>query len=70
MRCGGTVEQMDGGWWCRPTVLTNVDRSMKVMTEETFGPIMPVMSFATVAEAIDLANDTNLWTQCRSICRR
>jgi succinate-semialdehyde dehydrogenase / glutarate-semialdehyde dehydrogenase len=58
VRCGGTVEQIDGGWWCRPTVLTNVDRSMKVMTEETFGPIMPVMSFATVAEAIDLANDT------------
>ena len=58
VRCGGTVEQIDGSWWCRPTVLTNVDRSMKVMTEETFGPIMPVMPFATVAEAIELANDT------------
>jgi succinate-semialdehyde dehydrogenase / glutarate-semialdehyde dehydrogenase len=56
--CGGKVEEMDGGWWCRPTVLTQVDHSMKVMTEETFGPIMPVMTFSTVEEAINLANDT------------
>ncbi len=56
--CGGQVEEKDGGWWCSPTVLTQVDRSMKVMTEETFGPIMPVMPFSTVEEVIDLANDT------------
>ncbi|MGA7954304.1 MAG: aldehyde dehydrogenase family protein [Gloeobacterales cyanobacterium] len=58
VRCGGKVEDKDGGWWCRPTVLTQVNHSMKVMTEETFGPIMPVMSFSTVEEAIKLANDT------------
>jgi succinate-semialdehyde dehydrogenase / glutarate-semialdehyde dehydrogenase len=58
VRCGGKVEEREGGWWCRPTVLTQVDRSMKVMTDETFGPIMPVMPFSTVEEAIDLANDT------------
>jgi succinate-semialdehyde dehydrogenase/glutarate-semialdehyde dehydrogenase len=56
--CGGEVEEYSGGWWCRPTVLTGVDHSMKVMTEETFGPIMPVMSFATVEEAVNLANDS------------
>jgi succinate-semialdehyde dehydrogenase / glutarate-semialdehyde dehydrogenase len=58
VRCGGKVEEIDGGWWCRPTVLTQVDCAMKVMAEETFGPIMPVMSFSTVEEAINLANDT------------
>jgi succinate-semialdehyde dehydrogenase / glutarate-semialdehyde dehydrogenase len=58
VRCGGQVEQKDGGWWCRPTLLTQVDHSMRVMTEETFGPIMPVMPFSTVEEAIKLANDT------------
>jgi acyl-CoA reductase-like NAD-dependent aldehyde dehydrogenase len=31
---------------------------MKVMTEETFGPIMPVMPFSTIEEAVNLANDT------------
>jgi succinate-semialdehyde dehydrogenase / glutarate-semialdehyde dehydrogenase len=58
VHCGGNVESLEGGLWCRPTVLTNVNHSMKVMTEETFAPIMPVMSFSTVEEAIGLANDT------------
>ncbi len=58
VHCGGQVENKDGGWWCRPTVLTQVNHSMKVMTEETFGPIMPVMPFSTVEEAISLANST------------
>jgi acyl-CoA reductase-like NAD-dependent aldehyde dehydrogenase len=58
VHCGGKIEELDGGFWCRPTVLTHVNHSMKVMTEETFGPIMPVMPFSTVEEAIALANDT------------
>lgn len=58
VRCGGAVEELAGGLWCRPTVLTQVNHSMKVMTEETFGPIMPVMSFSTIEEAVQLANDT------------
>jgi acyl-CoA reductase-like NAD-dependent aldehyde dehydrogenase len=56
--CGGTVENLGGGYWCRPTVLTQVNHSMKVMTEETFGPIMPVMAVSSPAEAIQLANET------------
>lgn len=58
VRCGGTIEELGGGLWCHPTVLTHVDRSMQVMTEETFGPIMPVMPFSTIEQAIRLANDT------------
>lgn len=58
VRCGGKIEELDGGLWCRPTVLTQVNHSMKVMTEETFGPIMPVMPFSTIEDAIALANDT------------
>ncbi len=58
VHCGGIIEELDGGLWCRPTVLTQVNHSMKVMTEETFGPIMPVMPFSTIEEAICLANDT------------
>jgi succinate-semialdehyde dehydrogenase / glutarate-semialdehyde dehydrogenase len=44
--------------WCFPTVLTNVHSSMNVMTEETFGPILPVMAFKDEDEAIALANGT------------
>lgn len=58
IHCGGKVEELGGGWWCRPTVLTEVNHSMQVMTEKTFGPIMPVMAFSTVEEAVQLANDS------------
>ncbi len=51
-------EELGGGFYCRPTVLTNVNHDMKVMTEETFGPILPVMMYSTVEEAITLANGT------------
>jgi succinate-semialdehyde dehydrogenase/glutarate-semialdehyde dehydrogenase len=57
-RCGGQIEIHGGGAYCRATVLVNVNHSMKVMREETFGPIMPVMAFTTLEEAIQLANDT------------
>jgi succinate-semialdehyde dehydrogenase / glutarate-semialdehyde dehydrogenase len=55
---GGTIEHHLGGLWLAPTILVDVDHKMKVMTEETFGPIMPVMAFDSVEEAIALANDT------------
>jgi acyl-CoA reductase-like NAD-dependent aldehyde dehydrogenase len=58
VRCGGDVESLGGGWWCRPTVLTNVSHSMRVMTEETFGPIIPIMPFEGDDQAVHLANDT------------
>jgi len=52
-------ENLGGGRYCRPTVLVDVDHSMRVMTEETFGPLMPVMSFQTEEEAMALANGTD-----------
>jgi acyl-CoA reductase-like NAD-dependent aldehyde dehydrogenase len=54
--CGGQIED-HGGKWLRPTVLVDVDHSMKIMTDETFGPVMPVMPYDTVEEAVELAND-------------
>ncbi|MET0366379.1 MAG: aldehyde dehydrogenase family protein [Sphingobium sp.] len=55
---GGTVEALDGGLYLRPTVLTNVRHDMSIMTEETFGPVIPVVVTDDVEEAIRLANDT------------
>ncbi|MFF5206610.1 aldehyde dehydrogenase family protein [Streptosporangium sp. NPDC000396] len=57
-RCGGTVETLDGGRWCKPTVLTGVDHGMLVMTEETFGPVIPVMPVSDARHAVQLANDS------------
>lgn len=53
---GGTLET-HGGVWLRPTVLVDVTHAMQVITEETFGPVMPVIPYDTVEEAIALAND-------------
>lgn len=55
--CGGTVEQLDGGLYLRPTVLADVTPDMAVMTEENFGPVIPVTIFDTVDQAVSLAND-------------
>ena len=55
---GGQIETHGGGLWLRPTVLAGVTHEMKVMRKETFGPVLPVMSYDSEAEAIALANDT------------
>jgi len=55
---GGEMKFLDGGAYLEPTILTNVNHSMKVMTEETFGPIIPIMKFNSDDEVLALANDT------------
>ena len=47
-----------GGTTFEPTVISNVDSSMKIASEETFGPLAPVFKFSTEKEVIDMANDT------------
>lgn len=53
-----SCEQIHGGFYCRPTILVNVTHNMLLMKEETFGPIMPIMSFSSTEEVIELANAT------------
>ena len=48
-----------GGHFYEPTVLSNVTDAMKIMHEETFGPVAAVMKFSTEQEAIAAANDTD-----------
>ena len=58
LHTGGEIVD-HGGKWCLPTVLTHVDHSMQVMREESFGPLLPIMPFSSVDEAIRLANDSD-----------
>ena len=51
------------GRFFQPTVLTDVDHSMKAMTEETFGPTLPIMKVRDSEEALRLANDSPLGLQ-------
>jgi len=58
IHCGGEIEELGGGLWCRPTVMTGVSHEMLVMREESFGPLLPVMPFTDTDEAVRLANDS------------
>ncbi|MGD1993838.1 MAG: aldehyde dehydrogenase family protein [Anaerolineae bacterium] len=50
---------LERGFFLEPTLLVNVDHSMRIMREETFGPAIPVMAYDTFDQAIALANDTD-----------
>jgi len=57
---GGDVPVVPGfenGFWLRPAILADANHSMKIMTEETFGPAVGVMSFDGIETALSLAND-------------
>ncbi|WP_094227445.1 NAD-dependent succinate-semialdehyde dehydrogenase [Methanolobus psychrotolerans] len=64
------------GYMYSPTVLRNVSRNMKVMREETFGPVAPIITVKTEDEAIELANDSefglgaSVWSQDRNRAMR
>ena len=58
--CGGeraTGGALDGGWFFRPTVLTGVTREHRTATEEIFGPVLSVLSFADAEEAFAINNE-------------
>ena len=54
---GGRTHEL-GGLFYEPSILVNVSRQAKLMQEETFGPVAPLIRFSTEQEVIDLANDT------------
>lgn len=56
---GGKLEGELKGHFYKPTVLTNVNDVMKVMNEETFGPIIPIQTFTDEDAVIEKANDTD-----------
>jgi len=53
-----------GACFVEPTVLTNVSEDMRVFREEIFGPVAPLFRFKTEAEAIAMANDTDVGLAC------
>jgi succinate-semialdehyde dehydrogenase/glutarate-semialdehyde dehydrogenase len=68
---GGRRNPEYGGLFFEPTVLVDVDHDMKVMRDETFGPVLPIMRVRDEEEALALANDSpyglnaNIWTRSR-----
>jgi len=66
---GGTRLPELGTNFFAPTVLADVTRDMRIMREETFGPVLPIMAFADDDEAVQMANDSeyglaaSVWTR-------
>ncbi|MEA2406524.1 MAG: hypothetical protein QOE69_643 [Thermoleophilaceae bacterium] len=66
---GGGRSDQNGGTFFEPTVLVDVDHTMACMTEETFGPTVPIMKVRDADEAVRLANDSpyglqaSVWTK-------
>lgn len=54
---GKPPKNLSRGFFYQPTVLVNVNHSMRIMQEETFGPVIPLMPYSDFDEAIQLAND-------------
>ena len=73
---GGERKPNTTGAFYEPTVLTNVNHTMRAIREETFGPTLPIMTFRTEEEAVRLANDSefgltaSVWTNDISRGRR
>jgi succinate-semialdehyde dehydrogenase / glutarate-semialdehyde dehydrogenase len=55
---GGKSTRFDKGYWFEPTVIREVNGSMKLMTEEPFAPVMPLLDFSKLDDVIAAANDT------------
>ena len=64
-----TMANDDGGAYLTPQILTRVDHDMRIMRDETFGPVVGIMSVKDDEQAIELMNDSqfgltcSLWTQ-------
>jgi len=67
--CGGEPVADLGGYFVRPTVLRNLPRDARAVTEEIFGPVLVVTTFTDEDQAVELANDTpfglagSVWTR-------
>ena len=73
--CGGPIDSppgLEAGSFYAPAVLTGVTRDMRIMNEEIFGPVLPIVVVDSEDEALALANDSqfglgaSVWTQDRS----
>ncbi|WP_323808349.1 aldehyde dehydrogenase [Prauserella endophytica] len=56
---GGRPEGLDRGWYVQPTLFADVRNDMRIAREEIFGPVVCVIPFDSVDEAVEIANDSD-----------
>ncbi|GGF27638.1 putative aldehyde dehydrogenase [Halobacillus andaensis] len=54
----GKPEGLDKGYYTKPTIFTDVDNQMVIAQEEIFGPVMTVITYDSIEEALEIANET------------
>ena len=54
------IKGLESGYWVKPTVFTNCTDSMKIIQEEIFGPVMNILTYDSVDEAVTRANTTSM----------
>ena len=55
---GGRPDGLDRGWFIEPTLFSDVENSMRIAQEEIFGPVLTVVPFDSIDEAVEIANDS------------
>ncbi len=55
---GGRPDGLDSGYYVQPTIFDGVDNKMRIAQEEIFGPVLSVITYDTVDEAVSIANDS------------
>ena len=76
----GRPDGLDKGYYVKPTVFANVTNQMKIAREEIFGPVLTILGYDSIDQAVEIANDTEYGLagyvagadveQCRSVARR
>jgi aldehyde dehydrogenase (NAD+) len=59
----GRPDGLDAGWFVRPTVFSDVTNNMTIAREEIFGPVLSILTYRDIEEAISIANDTHYGLQ-------
>jgi aldehyde dehydrogenase (NAD+) len=76
----GRPDGLDKGWYVKPTVFANVTNDMVIAREEIFGPVLAILGYDSLDQAIEIGNDTNFGLagnvagadldQCRAVARQ
>lgn len=56
---GGKRSDHERGFFYEPTVITNVKQDMEIIQEEVFGPVLPIITYSKLEDAIEMANDSD-----------
>ncbi|WP_128973655.1 aldehyde dehydrogenase family protein, partial [Campylobacter fetus] len=56
---GGRISSNQDGYYYEPTVITDIDQKSELIQSEIFGPVLPIVAFDSIDNAIEMANDSD-----------